>query len=133
MPDKQNILFLLHSKNPMQPIAENIKLFFQSFTSKEIKSFEKLPDKSGRRLYTINFRRVTSEAVNSIDYDPGLKIIEIEYKPGNIYHYLNMDKNTWDKFLEFADKGEGLGNYINHNFKKQVDDEGHDYYELNKT
>jgi hypothetical protein len=93
----------------------------------------KLPDKFGRRLHTINFRRVTSEAVNSIDYDPRLKIIEIEYKPGNIYHYLNMDKNTWDKFLEFADRGEGLGNYINHNFKRQVDDERHDYYELNKT
>jgi len=93
----------------------------------------KLPDKYGRRLHTENFRRVTSEAVNNIDYDPGLKIIEIEYKPGNIYHYLNMNKNAWNKFLELADKGEGLGNYINHNFKKKIDDEGHDYYELNKT
>jgi hypothetical protein len=59
----------------------------------------KLPDKYGKRLHTKNFRRVTSEAAISIDYYPELKIIEIEYQTGKIYHYLNMNNNVWNKFL----------------------------------
>ena len=39
----------------------------------------KLRDKNGVRLNTENFRKVTSEAALSIDYDKRLKIVEIEY------------------------------------------------------
>ena len=90
----------------------------------------KLPDKYADRLHTINFRRVTSEAAISIDYHPKLKIIEIEYKTGKIYHYLHMNKKIWDTFLEFANIGEGLGIYINRDFKKMIDENNLDYYEL---
>ena len=90
----------------------------------------KLPDKYGERLYTKNFRIVTSEAAISIDYYPKLKIVEIEYKTGKIYHYLNINKEIWKKFLEFADKGKGLGTYINQDFKNMIDRDNHDYYEL---
>ena len=90
----------------------------------------KLPDKYGDRLHTINFRRVTSEAAISIDYHPKLKIIEIEYKTGKVYHYLHMNKKIWDTFLEFANIGEGLGAYINRDFKKMIDERNLDYYEL---
>ena len=90
----------------------------------------KLPDKYSERLHTINFRRVTSEAAISIDYHPKLKIIEIEYKTGKVYHYLHMNKDIWNKFLEFADKGNGLGSYINQEFKQMIDDNNYDYHEL---
>jgi len=42
----------------MQLIAENIKSFFQSFNSNEIKSFEKLPQSGGDRIY---FRIITDD------------------------------------------------------------------------
>ncbi len=90
----------------------------------------KLPDKHGSRLNTKNYRRVTSDAVISIDYYTKLKIVEIEYKTENIYHYLRINKDTWGKFLEFADKGKGLGTYINKNFKEMVVENNCDYYEL---
>ena len=90
----------------------------------------KLPDKYSERLHTINFRRVTSEAVISIDYYEKLKIIEIEYKTGKIYHYRNMTKDIWNKFLVFADKSKGLGTYIDQDFKQMIDDNNYDYYEL---
>lgn len=94
----------------------------------------KLPDKYGRRLHTKNFRRVSSEAAISIDYDSKLKIIEIEYKTGKTYQYLDMNKKVWNRFLEFADKGKGLGAYINQDFKCVVDENDYDYYEvINKS
>ena len=90
----------------------------------------KLPDKYGKRLHTRNFRRVTSEAAISVDYHSKLKIIEIEYKTNKIYHYLQMNKKVWNKFLEFANKGKGLGIYINRDFKIMIDENNYDYYEL---
>ena len=87
-------------------------------------------DKYSDRLHTKNFRRVTSRAAISIDYYPKLKIIEIEYKTGKIYHYLNINKSVWNKFLEFANKGKGLGTYINQDFKDMIDKDNYDYYEL---
>ena len=90
----------------------------------------KLPDKYGDRLHTKNFRRVTSEAAISIDYYPKLKIIEIEYKTGKIYHYLNMNKKVWNTFLELANKGKSLGTYINQDFKNMINENNYDYYEL---
>jgi hypothetical protein len=96
----------------------------------EVKMNMKLPDKYGSRLHTKNFRRVTSEAANSIDYDSKLKIIEIEYKTRKIYHYLDMNKEVWNKFLEVADKGKGLGVYINQDFKNMITEYDYDYYEL---
>jgi hypothetical protein len=85
----------------------------------------KLRDKYGVRLNTKNFRKVTSEAALSIDYDQRLKIIEIEYLNEDVYHYLNSNNKEWTKMIEFANKEKGLGGYINHDFKDK-----HDYYKL---
>jgi hypothetical protein len=85
----------------------------------------KLRDKYGGRLNTKNFRKVTSEAVLSIDYDQRLKTIEIEYHNKEVYNYLNTNNKEWAKMIEFANKGKGLGAYLNHDFKKK-----HDYYKL---
>ena len=41
-----------------------------------------------------------------------------------------MNKKIWDTFLEFANIGEGLGIYINRDFKKMIDENNLDYYEL---
>ncbi len=90
----------------------------------------KLKDKYGKRLHTKNFRSVTSQAATSIDYHPKEKIIEIEFKTKKFYHYLNMNKEVWDKFLNLANKGKGLGTYINQDFKDMIERENYNYYEL---
>ena len=84
-----------------------------------------LPDKYGVRLNSNYFRKVKSHAVVSIDYDERLKMIEIEFVNKEVYHYLNTNHKEWNKFIEFSNKGEGLGAYINQVFKKK-----HDYYKL---
>jgi hypothetical protein len=87
--------------------------------------------KHALRLRTKNFRRVTSEAVASIDYSPATKIIEVKFKDGEIYHYLNTKKTEWNKMIEFADKGKGLGAYINQVFKEPYKTGERNYYKLN--
>lgn len=90
----------------------------------------KLADKFGERLYTKNYRIINSHAALSMDYHVKLKIVEIEYKTSKIYHYLDIDKKVWNKFITFANKGEGLGTYLNQNFKKMIEEYNYDYYEL---
>jgi hypothetical protein len=91
---------------------------------------EMAEERYGVRLRTKNFRRVRSNAVDSIDYSAKVKIIEVEFKGANIYHYLNVKRTEWDKMIEFADKGEGLGVYINQVFKQPYDKGERKYYKL---
>jgi aminoglycoside/choline kinase family phosphotransferase len=54
----------------MTPVAENIKSFFKSFNSNEIKFFEKLPKSGGDRIYF----RITTEDVSYIaTYNENIK------------------------------------------------------------
>ena len=78
-------------------------------------------DQYGDRLRTHNFKPVHSRAVNSIDYDQRLKIIEIEYKSGDVYHYKNMNKKEWEILLEIIKNPKGLGEYLNKKFKPRFE------------
>jgi hypothetical protein len=82
-------------------------------------------------LHTKNFRRVTSKAITGIDYNAKAKIIEVEFKDGEVYHYLNAQIREWDKMMEFADKKKGLGAYINQVFKEPYKRGKIKYYKLN--
>ena len=90
-----------------------------------------MKEKYELRLGTKNFRRVTSDAVASIDYSPGAKIIEIEFKDGEIYHYLNAKKTEWNKMIGFAGRKKGLGGYVNQGFKEPYKSGERKYYKLN--
>jgi hypothetical protein len=85
----------------------------------------RLPDKYGIRLQTKNFRKVASHAVLSMDYNQSISIIELEFVNNEVYHYLHAGNKEWNKLIEFSNKGEGLGTYINQEFKKKFD-----YYKL---
>jgi len=54
----------------MEPIAENIQSFFKSFNSNEIKSFVKLPQSGGDRIY---FRIVTEDKSYIATYNENVK------------------------------------------------------------
>ncbi|MEO7802374.1 MAG: KTSC domain-containing protein [Ginsengibacter sp.] len=92
----------------------------------------KLPDKYAKRLHTDNFRQVTSKAIASLDYKTRSKILEIVFRTGHIYHYTDINKKIWQQISKFADRGEGLGTYVNQNFKSMVEEEHKDYYEVIK-
>ena len=88
-------------------------------------------EKQALRLRTKNFRYVTSRAVTAIDYNARAKIIEIEFREGEVYHYLNAKKTEWGTLLQFAAKKEGLGVYVNTVFKKPYENGERKYYKLN--
>jgi hypothetical protein len=85
-----------------------------------------LETKNAPRLETDNFRFInTSEAVQSIDYSRRLKILEVEFINGGVYHYLNVSRETWKELQETIESGESLGAYVNSTIKAN-----HDYYKL---
>jgi len=88
-------------------------------------------ERYGARLHTSNFRTVISDAVDSIDYSQKIKIIEVEFKGGDVYHYLNAKRTEWNKMIAFADQKEGLGAYINQVFKAPYKKGERNYYKLN--
>ncbi|MBV9963333.1 MAG: KTSC domain-containing protein [Parafilimonas sp.] len=88
-------------------------------------------ERYGHRLQTRNFRPVTSGAILSIDYSPKNKLVEVEFKDSDIYHYLDAKKKEWEKMLEFVRKKEGLGGYVNSVFKDPYNKgEAHNNYRL---
>ncbi|MEP6683879.1 MAG: KTSC domain-containing protein [Parafilimonas sp.] len=89
-------------------------------------------EKYAIRLRTDNFRKVTSKAIANIDYDREAKIIEIKFKDGEIYHYLDAKKTEWNRMIEFADKEKGLGAYINQVFKEPYKTGRRKYYKLDE-
>ena len=78
----------------------------------------KLPDKYGERLLTQNFRKITSQAVISIDYHAELKIIEIEYTGGKLYHYPGIEEKVWFTFLQFVNVGRDWAAILTWTLKK---------------
>ena|SRR5215213_7665480 len=85
-----------------------------------------LETKNALRLETDNFRFVnTSEAVQSLDYSKRLKILEVEFINGGVYHYLNVSQDTWKELQGTIESGESLGAYVNSTVKAN-----HDYYKL---
>lgn len=85
-----------------------------------------LETRNAPRLETDNFRFInTSEAVQSIDYSKRLKILEVEFINGGVYHYLKVNGDTWKALQETIAQGESLGGYVNGPVKTN-----HDYYKL---
>lgn len=85
-----------------------------------------LETKNVPRLETDNFRFInTSEAVQSLDYSGKLKILEVEFINGGVYHYLNVSRDTWKEVAHTIESGESLGAYVNSTIKAE-----HDYYKL---
>jgi len=87
-------------------------------------------ERYGLRLQTENYRPTKSEAIDSIDYSPKAKIIEIEFKDDGIYHYLDAKKTEWKKMLEFVENKKGLGGYVNQTFKEPYKKREREYYRL---
>src|ERR1700710_1347565 len=54
----------------METVAENIRAFFKSYNSNEIKSFEKLPQSGGDRVY---FRITTEDKSYIATYNENIK------------------------------------------------------------
>src|SRR6478736_4255271 len=73
----------------METIAENIQSFFKSFNSSEIKSFVKLPQSGGDRIY---FRIVTEDKSYIATYNE--YVYELFKKSLKALAWLQIEGNT---------------------------------------
>jgi hypothetical protein len=52
---------------------------------------------------------VQSSALQSVGYDPGRKILELEFRDnGSVWQYFKLPQSVYDKFIN----AESLGNYF---------------------
>ena len=71
-------------------------------------------------------RTPASTATNYLNYSEKDKILEIEYKQGNIYQYLNVPMKHWLQYREAVISGDSSGVYVN----KLIKEAGYDYREV---
>lgn len=55
---------------------------------------------------------VSSSNIESIGYDESKKILEIEFKRGNIYQYEGVPENVFQNFLRASSHGKYFNVYI---------------------
>lgn len=117
----------------MNPVAENIKDFFQTFNSAGIKSFEKLPQSGGDRIY---FRIVTNDNSYIATYNENIKenkaflnftdhLRKIEAPLPEIYrvhhdHKMYIQEDFGDTSLLDKLEKHGLNDYVYDLFKKSL-------------
>lgn len=51
---------------------------------------------------------VESSVLESVGYDPGAKILELEFRTGGVWDYFNFPKPTYQRFIN----AESLGNFF---------------------
>ena len=56
--------------------------------------------------------RVNSSTISSIGYDQSSNILEIEFKTGNIYQYINIPYQTYLGLLQASSHGKYSDKYI---------------------
>jgi len=65
----------------------------------------------------MNRKAVTSSTIHSIGYDEKSQILEVEFKSGGIYQYLNVPKSVFDRFMASPSKGKYLAQFIKDRYR----------------
>jgi hypothetical protein len=60
-------------------------------------------------------QEVKSSQIKSIGYDSTNRQMDVEFKPGSVYRYDNIDQETFDAFLSAESKGKFFGATIKNN------------------
>lgn len=61
--------------------------------------------------------QVTSSNVASMAYDSKSRILEVEFKGGEIYHYFDAPVSVWTELRRRQRTGESIGKYLNSHVK----------------
>ncbi|HKH46838.1 MAG TPA: KTSC domain-containing protein [Thermoanaerobaculia bacterium] len=55
---------------------------------------------------------LTSSAIASVGYDPKRGTLEVEFRSGNVYRYLNVPEEVYQDLLQAKSKGRYFGSSI---------------------
>lgn len=62
-------------------------------------------------------QRVSSEAIASFGYDAASRTLEIEFRSGAVYQYLDVPRSEFDNLIQ----ADSLGGYVNTHIKPLFD------------
>jgi len=52
-----------------------------------------------------------------IDYSDKMRVLEVEFLAGKVYHYKKVEPEVWEEYKEIVNSGQSSGVYINLNIK----------------
>ena len=60
---------------------------------------------------------VSSSTVRAVGYDEPSQILEVEFKSGGTYQYMNVPKSVYERFMAASSKGKFLAQFIKEKYK----------------
>ena len=72
----------------------------------------------GRRNVIYTPKSVTTRMIN---YSFEKKILEVEFKSGEVYHYISVPPDVWEKYRDVVLSGESSGTYLNLNVRNNYE------------
>lgn len=61
--------------------------------------------------------RVDSSSLNSVGYDAGSETLEVEFKNGGVYRYLEVPEDEWRSLRTAESKGSYLNTHIKPSYR----------------
>lgn len=64
--------------------------------------------------------RLDSSSVASVGYDPSARVLEVEFRNGGVYQYLDVPSDEYEEFQDADSKGRYLNTEIkpNHRYRR---------------
>lgn len=62
-----------------------------------------------------------SATTRMINYSYEKKILEVEFKSGEVYHYIRVPHDVWETYKGIVMSGESSGSYLNLNIKNNYE------------
>ncbi|MBD0333420.1 MAG: DUF86 domain-containing protein [Chitinophagaceae bacterium] len=101
-------------QNNIPELIENVK----ALKKKEIKEEKKSSNRLSKRNAIIT---ETSGTTVLINYSKEAKKLEVEFKGGRVYHYLNVEPEKWGEYRSWVKEGRSSGEFINKYIKPFYD------------
>jgi len=60
---------------------------------------------------------VASSTIRAVGYDERNQALEVEFKSGGIYQYMNMPNSVYERFMAASSKGKFLAQFIKDKYK----------------
>ncbi len=69
-------------------------------------------ESEGTELRVIDRTPVESSQIKTVGYDPESGEMDIQFKPGSVYRYRNVEQKLFDDFMAAESKGKFFGQFI---------------------
>lgn len=71
-------------------------------------------------LFSMRRRKVLSSSIRSVGYDPGERVLDVQFEQGDVYRYFGVPPRVYEKLIH----ADSIGAYVNRGIKRDYDHEG---------